>query len=95
MGGLETGPPLAARRGRTLHWVSPGSQTCPIDAKRVGRAYFGGSYLHGCAAPERAYVKLAASHLYAVQVIDLKLRASARSQSTFSPLSNAAFASAS
>ena len=34
--------------------------------------YFGGSYLHRCAWPERTYLKLAASQLYAAQVIDLK-----------------------
>ncbi len=62
--------------------------------KRARRAYFGVSYLHGCAAPERTYVKLAASHLYAVHVIDLKLRESARSQS-FRSLSRFALASTS
>jgi hypothetical protein len=38
-------------------------------------------------------MELAASHLYAVQVIDLKFWASAKSQSTFTPFSNVALAS--
>ncbi len=40
-------------------------------------------------------MKLAASHLYAVQVIDLNLWASARPQSMLSSLANVALASTS
>ena len=52
-------------------------ETCFAETKQPSKLsaktnYFGGSNLHGCASPERMYVKLVASQLYAAQVIDLK-----------------------